>query len=655
MSSPQSSPLRILLVEDAVGMRKIVASLLRRLGYEDVVTANDGMQALQLLQAQRFDLLLTNWNMPVMDGLQLIKQVRASPKHAHIPVILFTSRASRSDVVEAMEVGVDGYLTKPFTSSQLQEQLSGILERLTQLSGILERLTQRRVAQIVDGLDPLDREEDHALMLVGDAAAAGQLMRPEHARVVDTMAHTVDAVRTINAGSPDLTVGVGLDDNSGTLSRKLKALGKRVKALVVTTVLPGSGVTLARLTSINKRSDLSVLLVYQHAEEISDKVRAGLERLGVQLYERDRLDADAMEQVVSEHVVAKVYEGPPSELPSPEQIRQRLDIDIRMTVTLPVMPQVFDLIVKLSRDPDSEMQQWIDAIETDPLSRAVVIKRARSPIYGFQGEIDESGKAVILLGKDAVKDLIVSEAVMRSFQGVQEQEFSVDEYWAHSVTVALTARLLTLPVEEDERTPEQQKDWQSFEFSEQAVEVLERLKLCNYFVLDPGQDPFVAGMMHDIGKVALIQSYPGLYRLILEELRTGTWLYPMSHAEETCAGGANHCLVGRLLAESWKLGEDVSRVVEYHHEPTPDHPLEQLIALADLIGGGIAPFPEEAAFPLTRLVHGGETGDTAEGIERFVPDAVLAAAGVATSDVVELSRAVAPGIRQRVEAIRGAL
>jgi two-component system chemotaxis response regulator CheY len=640
-----NSPLRILLVEDAIGMRKIVASLLRRLGYDEVVTANDGMQALQLLQAQRFDLLLTNWNMPVMDGLQLIKQVRASPKHAHIPDILFTSRASRSDVVEAMEVGVDGYLTKPFTSSQLQEQLSGILERQT----------QRRVAQIVDGLDPLRREEDHALMLVGDAAAAGQLMRPEHARVVETMAHTVDAVRAINAGSSDLQVGVGLDDNSGTLSRQLFALGKRVKALVVTTVLPGSGVTLARLASINKRSDLSVLLVYQHADEIPDKVRAGLERLGVELFERDRLDADAMEQVVSEHVVAKVYEGPPSELPSPEQIRQRLDIDIRMTVVLPVMPQVFDHIIKLSRDPDSEMQQWIDAIETDPLSRAVVIKRARSPIYGFQGEINETDKAVILLGKDAVKDLIVSEAVMRSFQGIEEQDFKVAEYWTHSVSVALTARLLTLPLEEAERTPEQRQDWDGFEIHPDAEVVLRRLKLCEFFALEPRQDPFIAGMMHDIGKVALIHSYPGLYRLILDQLRTGDWLYPMSSAEEICAGGANHCLVGRLLAESWQLGHAVSRVIEYHHQPSLSKPLEQLVAVADLIGGGIAPFPEEAAFTLTRLLHGGETGETAEGLERFVPEAVLAAAGVKQGDIVALARAIAPNIRQRVDGIRGAL
>lgn len=113
--------------------------------------------------------------MPVMDGLQLMKQ---------IPVILFTSRASRKDVVEALDVGVDGYLTKPFTASQLQEQLQSVLERRT----------QRRVTQIVEGLDPLRREDDHALMLAGDAAASSQLMQPEHAAVVGTMAHTVNAV-----------------------------------------------------------------------------------------------------------------------------------------------------------------------------------------------------------------------------------------------------------------------------------------------------------------------------------------------------------------------------------------------------------------------------------------------------------------------------
>ena len=119
--------MRILLVEDAVGMRKIVASMLKNLGYDGVLTASDGMQALQVLQAQRIDVLLTNWNMPVMDGLQLVKQVRGSPRHAETPVLMFTSRAGKKDVVDALEAGVDGYLAKPIDIQEFKKTVAEYL------------------------------------------------------------------------------------------------------------------------------------------------------------------------------------------------------------------------------------------------------------------------------------------------------------------------------------------------------------------------------------------------------------------------------------------------------------------------------------------------------------------------------------------------
>ena len=101
----------------------------------------------------------------------------------------------------------------------------------------------------------------------------------------------------------------------------------------------------------------------------------------------------------------------PPELPAPEEIRKRIDNDIRNMVDLPVLPQVYHQIVALDKDPKSEMADWITAIETDPLSTAQVIRRSRSPIYGFQGEINDIGKAVVLLGKSPVKEMIVSGAV----------------------------------------------------------------------------------------------------------------------------------------------------------------------------------------------------------------------------------------------------
>ena len=638
--------MKVLVVEDAEGMRKIVAIMLRNLGYDDVLTAENGAEALKELSAVKIDLLVTNWNMPVMDGLELVAQVRQMPQYATLPVLLFTSKASKQDVVTALKAGVDGYLTKPFSPPQLRDQLNTLLSRHA----------EKRVGRIMSQLDPLNREDDHPLIIIGDGASTeAQLMRPDSSAVVDLVSSALDGVGSINRSSDALNVGVALNGSSSDISRRIQGLHQRVKALIVSTRLSGGGMTLARLASINGRSDLSIFLVCESGTEVPEKVAKGLERLGVVTLQRDKLDADALELLATEHVVAKVHEGPPSDLPSPEEIRRRLDVDIRLTVTLPVMPQVYQQIVNLSRDRDSDIQEWIAVIEADPLSRAQVIRRAHSPVYGFQGKIDDTDKAVILLGKDPVKELIVSEAVMRSFQGIQEQEFSVEEYWFHSVAVAFAARLLSLPLEEGARTPEQQKQFDSFELSEEALETLQKLNLIEKINLTPDQDPFVAGMMHDIGKVALAHGYPGLYPQILEELRGQNWQNPMSYGEETLAGGANHCVVGRILAGSWKLGDDMSRVVEHHHDPSAGHGLEQLIALSDFIAGGFIPFPNTAEYPLYRVLNGTPEAEVAEDLQKFLSPNVLDDLGVELADVIALAKSINSSITKLAVEIKESL
>ena len=637
--------MKVLVVEDAEGMRKIVAIMLRNLGYDDVLTAENGAEALKELSAAKIDLLVTNWNMPVMDGLELVAQVRQMPRYATLPVLLFTSKSSKEDVVTALKSGIDGYLTKPFSPPQLRDQLNTLLSRHA----------EKRVSRIMSQLDPVSREDDHPLIIIGDVASTeAQLMRPDSSAVVDLVTSTLDGVAAINKASDDLHVGVALNGSSSDISRRIQG-HQRVKTLIVSTRLSGGGMTLARLASINGRSDLSVFLVCENESEVPEKVAQGLKRMGVVTLQRDKLDTDALELLATEHVVAKVHEGPSSELPSPEEIRRRLDVDIRLTVTLPVMPQVFQQIVNLSRNPDSDIQEWIAVIEADPLSRAQVIRRAHSPVYGFQGKIDDTDKAVILLGKGPVKELIVSEAVMRSFEGIQAQEFSVEEYWFHSVAVAFSARLLCLPLEESARSPEQQKQFDSFELSEEALETLQKLDLLEKINLTPDQDPFVAGMMHDIGKVALAHGYPGLYPQIIEDLRGQSWQNPMSFSEETFAGGANHCVVGRILAGSWKLGDDMSRVVEHHHDPAAGHGLEQLIALSDFIAGGIIPFPNTAEYPLVRVLSGTTEAEVAEDLMKFLSPAVLDDLGVELTDVIALAKSIDPSIRKLAIEIKESL
>jgi two-component system chemotaxis response regulator CheY len=122
-----SKNLKFLVVDDFSTMRRIVKNLLNDLGYANVVEADDGTSAWPLLQAGGIDFLVTDWNMPGMPGLELLKQVRADPKLAKMPVLMLTAEAKREQIVEAAQAGVNGYVVKPFTALTLKEKIDKIL------------------------------------------------------------------------------------------------------------------------------------------------------------------------------------------------------------------------------------------------------------------------------------------------------------------------------------------------------------------------------------------------------------------------------------------------------------------------------------------------------------------------------------------------
>ena len=122
--------MRILVVDDFSTMRRIIRNLLRELGFTNVEEADDGNTALPMLQNSQFDFIVTDWNMPGMQGLDLLKAVRADPKLKHIPVLMVTAESKREQIVEAAQAGVNGYVVKPFTAGTLEEKISKIFERI---------------------------------------------------------------------------------------------------------------------------------------------------------------------------------------------------------------------------------------------------------------------------------------------------------------------------------------------------------------------------------------------------------------------------------------------------------------------------------------------------------------------------------------------
>lgn len=122
--------MKILVVDDFSTMRRIIKNLLRDLGYTNTAEADDGNTGLPLLQSSKFDFLITDWNMPGMTGIELLKAIRADPSLASLPVLMVTAESKREQIIEAAQAGVNGYIVKPFTAGTLKEKIDKIFERI---------------------------------------------------------------------------------------------------------------------------------------------------------------------------------------------------------------------------------------------------------------------------------------------------------------------------------------------------------------------------------------------------------------------------------------------------------------------------------------------------------------------------------------------
>lgn len=122
--------LKFLVVDDFSTMRRIVRNLLKELGFVNVDEAEDGAVALQKLNNIPFDFVVSDWNMPNMDGLQLLQTIRATPHLKHLPVLMITAEAKRENIIAAAQAGASGYIVKPFTAATLNEKLAKIFEKM---------------------------------------------------------------------------------------------------------------------------------------------------------------------------------------------------------------------------------------------------------------------------------------------------------------------------------------------------------------------------------------------------------------------------------------------------------------------------------------------------------------------------------------------
>jgi two-component system chemotaxis response regulator CheY len=118
--------MKILVVDDFSTMRRIVRNLLKELGFSNVQEAEDGVDALRKLRAETFEFVVSDWNMPNMTGIDLLKEIRKDDALKHLPVLMVTAEAKRENIIEAAQAGASGYVVKPFTATTLDEKLQKI-------------------------------------------------------------------------------------------------------------------------------------------------------------------------------------------------------------------------------------------------------------------------------------------------------------------------------------------------------------------------------------------------------------------------------------------------------------------------------------------------------------------------------------------------
>ena len=121
--------MRILVVDDSSTMRRIIINTLQKLGHQEIVEASNGREGLDRLGAGSVDMIITDWNMPEMSGIDFIRAVRTNGSYASMPVLMVTTNAAKDDIVEALRAGVNNYVVKPFTPDTMKEKIEAVLTK----------------------------------------------------------------------------------------------------------------------------------------------------------------------------------------------------------------------------------------------------------------------------------------------------------------------------------------------------------------------------------------------------------------------------------------------------------------------------------------------------------------------------------------------
>ena len=639
--------MRVLILEDQAKVGALLVKLLGKWNMEAVL-AQDCEQARAELYGSPIDVVVADLVLESETSLGLVAELRESDRYRALPVVLVSGQASKKHIVEASRLGVNGFLAKPFEPAQLRKAIlqayrqRGKESRQQQIKEIWEK----RASQVQEVRSP-------QVVFAEPVQSAKDLLDPTNRHAADYLIAACASIDKCNQEQRGLNAGYVIEGRASDILVHLSkgAALQWVKAVFLSCRCQGNAAVMSRILRINRGKTLGLYLVYDHKSEITDDQRLGLQKLGVKVVRRSAIVAK-LDDLMAIHLRGKMPRraSPESaEILSPQQIRGRITSDIETMTTLPPLPQVYEKIWQWSRDPKSDLMDWIPVIELEPMTCATILRHANSAALGFTGEITEVGRAVVLLGKRTVAGLVASEAIRKAFTAVQDMGFSLEEFWLHNLSVGFAAHLLSLPaIAEGGADDGQAESLAGIGLEPEALELVQSIDLARRLRLEPWAPAFVAGSMHDIGKGVMAHSYPGLYPLLVEELQSKNWSVPMLSAEQEVAGGLTHPVAGEILMRSWGLADQLGNTVLSHHQPSTDDGLTFLVGIADVVGQVLFPFPRAAAYPLASAIEAGSLTE----VKQFLPEGFSDQPLLSADELVDLVKAIRRRVREFVEESR---
>lgn len=640
--------MKILLIETDAELGSAALALLREWKM-DAMLVREGREAWKVLSASAFDLLITDLVLSDMKGIKLVRRLRQTVKYKNLPVLILTGKVERKDVIQASQLGISGFVVKPPDPVNFKKKIMTVFKSHQRL------LALQQIKQLWEERTTFLSEISGPQIILGEPVdSIEELRSPSRRELVRYLSCAREVIAKVNSENPDLKAGYIIEHDTMNIVVYLKKLMTKrwVKLILLSTECYGNPTLIVRLFAINRKDDLPIFLVYKHADDIPSAHRAGLKKLGIKIVNRSSLERERIQKLIDRYLLGKredAAEIPQEERLSPAEVHSRITADIETMVTLPPLPQVYERILSLSKDPHSKLKEWAKVIRVDPMTSASILQHANSLSYGFKEKIAEVDRAVILLGKDTVAGLVASDAVRQTLTAVQEKGFILEDFWLHNLSVGFAAYILSFPLSGDNASAKQGGNFAALGLSDETVNVLKEIDLPKRLKLDYAREnPFVGGIMHDIGKGIMAHSYPGLFPLLCEELKRNRWSVPMSFVEQEVAGGLTHTVAGEILMRKWGMDERLCDLVLHHHQPGIDDTFTFLIGISDIVGQILYPFPREAEYPLAGALEKG----TLREVSCFVPEGFFEQPLLSVEEFTALAGAIAPRVKYLTEKMR---